>query len=81
MMPPALRLMKETARFGITIGRAAGDNLGNLWPLAASVNRHGLSLAEQPVTLPGPTPKSHKLAEARTKKKKGDLWILVKDTK
>lgn len=63
------------------IGRAAGDNLGNLWPLAASVNRHGLSLAEQPVTLPGPTPKSHKLAEARTKKKKGDLWILVKDTK
>lgn len=63
------------------IGRAAGDNLGNLWPLAASVNRHGLSLAEQPVTLPGPTPRSHKLAEARTKKKKGDLWILVKDTK
>lgn len=63
------------------IGRAAGDNLGNLWPLKSTVNRHGLSLAEQSVTLPGATPKTHKLAEARTKKKKGDLWIMVKDTK
>lgn len=63
------------------IGRAAGDNLGNLWPLKSTANRHGLSLAEQNVTLPGATPKTHKLAEARTKKTKGDLWIMVKDTK
>lgn len=63
------------------IGRAAGDHPGNLWPLKSSVNRHGLSLAAQDVRLPGEKPKTHKLSEARTKKKKGDLWILVQATR
>ena len=48
--------------------------------LKSSVNRHGLSLAAQDVRLPGEKPKTHKLSEARTKKK-GDLWILVQATR
>jgi hypothetical protein len=63
------------------IGRAAGDNPGNLWPLAASLNRHGLSLFDQPVTLPGESGKSMKLSQAKTKKKKGDLWLMIKETR
>jgi hypothetical protein len=62
------------------IGRDKGDRIPNLWPLKRSVNRHGLSLANQDVFLPGPAKKAIKLEQARAQKA-NDLWVIVKSTR
>ncbi|NTW55251.1 MAG: DUF4157 domain-containing protein [Chlorobaculum sp.] len=61
------------------IGLDKGDYVGNLWPLRATDNRHGLALAEQNIELPGTPKQTKKLSAAYAEK--SDLWIMVKSTK
>lgn len=61
------------------IGLDKGDYTGNLWPLRASDNRHGLALAEQNAELPGSQKQTKKLSAAYAEK--SDLWIMIKSTK
>jgi len=63
------------------IGKAQGDNVNNLWPLDYQINRHGLSLAEENVEIPEEPKKTMKLGAAKTAKKKGPLFVMLKKTK
>lgn len=60
------------------IGLSKGDYLGNLWPLRAEDNRHGLALADSEIEMPGPEGKKMKLSAAAKKKTKP--WIMIKRT-
>lgn len=64
------------------IGPKRGNEIGNMWPLNQTINRHGLSLSNQDVELPtksGSTENKKKLSLAAEQKK--ELWVMVKSTK